>query len=217
MNIAIVDDHLMIIHSVSNLLATKGIRTVFYSLNGLEMIKSFKSLKEEDFPDIILVDINMPQMDGFESVKWLKENYPNLKIIVLTMSDNSRDIYRMIKLGVNSYVNKSTTTPDKLFEIIDIVYKDGEYYSTNVVKVMAQSIQNLDGVLNIDIILESITVVEKDIIKLICLELTSSEISEKLNINLRTLEGYVKEICLKMGVKSRVGIAVFAQKYGLLN
>lgn len=214
MKIGIVEDHKLLRSTYKMIL--KDFECNLTAGNGNEMIEQLKTLGKNNVPDIFIVDINMPEMDGFETVKWLKSNYPHVKIIVITMQNDDRTILRMIKLGVNSFLTKFDLLPEEIIVAIDEVLKKGNYYSNKVTEVLVKSYQN-DNMSEIEAKIQSITEKELCVLKLICEESTSAEIAEKMEISLRTVETIVRGLLLKLKVKTRVGLAVFAQKHGFFN
>jgi DNA-binding NarL/FixJ family response regulator len=162
------------------------------------------------------MDINMPEMNGFETTLWLKINYPLVYVIVLSMYDDENSIIRMIKNGACGFILKDTN-PNELRQAIDSVMSKGFYYSDLVSGRLIHSIRDdhdedssLKHVLNLD---------EKDIefLKLVCTELTYKEIAEKMHLSPRTIDGYRDELFHELGIKSRVGLVLFAIKNGVVN
>ncbi|NJM80115.1 MAG: response regulator transcription factor [Flavobacterium sp.] len=183
------------------------------------MIEKFEFIEKENsdnLPDIIIVDVYMPLMNGFEAVEWLKVNYPKIQIIIVSSSEEEINVLRMVKLGVNSYVNKSNITNEGLRNVVNEVTKKGNYFDKNVAEIVIKSYQNSELNLDKNIVL-SLTEKEKDVIKLVCKEMTSSEIAKALFVSPRTIDSFRHNIITKLNVKSMVGVALFAQRNGLLN
>ncbi len=183
------------------------------------MIEQFVDLEKSDsnkIPDIMIVDIQMPKMDGFEVVEWIKNNHPKIKIVISSMSSDDATILRMMKMGVDSYLVKNDLDYDEIRYMISEVIKKGNYYTPRITEVIVKSFQNSD-LTEAERKILSLTEKEKIIIKLICEELTGSEIALRLSLSNRTIENFTHNIFSKVNVKSRVGLALFAQKNGLLN
>lgn len=214
MKIGIVDDHKLLVQSYKLIL--KDFECVIEAFNGLDMIKKFEKLSKSSCPDVIIVDINMPLMDGFETVAWLKANHPNIKIIVVTVQNDDNSILRMIKLGANSYLTKNDLEPEELNHAILEVVKKGNYFTNNITELIIESFQN-SNLTDIERKIQSLSYREISILKLICEEHSSVEIAEISCISVRTVETHVKNMLDKLNIKTRVGLALFAYKYGLLN
>lgn len=213
MKIGIVEDHRLLRASYKLLLA--DFEYVIDADNGLEMIKQFKNLVQDNYPDLLIIDVNMPIMDGFETVSWLRTNHPNIKIIIVSNHDDEDAILRMIKLGVNSYLTKDID-PSELINVINEVNDKGNYYTSKLTEIIVKSFQN-SNLSETERKIQSLTEREISILKLICDEHSGSEIAEKLGISMRTVEAHVKNMLDKLNIKTRVGLALFAQKHGLLN
>jgi DNA-binding NarL/FixJ family response regulator len=110
--IGLVDDHELLGRALAKEISKLGYNVTLRSLNGQNMIKDLASIQAEKIPDIMIVDINMPVMDGFETVGWLRTNYPNIKIMILNMFNDERRILKMFKLGVNAYLTKDISTEE---------------------------------------------------------------------------------------------------------
>jgi len=217
MKIGFVDDHPFILQGYKNVL--KDWDCVISANNGMDMIKQFENLNQKDLdsiPSIMIVDINMPEMDGFEVVQWLKVNYPKIKIIISSMSNDENTILRMIKMGVESYIVKSDLTYEVLKDVVYNVWKNGNFYTPRVTELIIKSFQS-SMISEVEKKILNLTEKEKIIIKLICDELTSSEIASRLFVSVRTIETITHNIFSKLEVKNRVGVALFAIRNGILN
>ena len=216
MNIAIIEDHKLFLKSLKALIETeKNFMVKFEAYNGKEFIKQLSNFSEENLPDIAIIDLNMPIMNGLETLDWLKKNYPSIKCIILTMSYTRENIIKSIKLGANAILNKDIEA-NELINAIKKVYTDGEYYTSRITQTMIEAIQNKIDISDNEAKISSLTERDKQIIKLICKEYTSYEISDEVDIAVRTIEGNIRNILQKLNVKSRVGIALFAERNNLL-
>lgn len=208
MKIGIVEDHKLLRLSYKMLL--KDFDCVVEASNGIEMITQINELEKNKFPDVLIVDINMPEMDGFETVSWLKSNHPNIRIVIVTQFNDNRAILRMIKLGINSYLIKSELHTDEFIDAIKTVAKGKDYFTSNVTEAVINSYKN--GSISE---IESLNEREIEVLKLICEEKLSLEISDELQISPRTIEMTVKNMMTKLNVKSRIGLVIFAIKNNL--
>ena len=125
-SVVIVDDHLLIAKAITAIIDEfEGYEVLYEADNGNSLIERLKSSKNS--PDIVLLDISMPIMDGFETAKWLKDNYPEVKVIALTMQADDESLIKMIKNGASGYLNKNVH-PAELKKALDTVSSRGMYY-----------------------------------------------------------------------------------------
>src|SRR3954466_4991161 len=123
-NIVLVDDHVLLRNGLASLITSLGYTVMYECSNGKELIEK---LGKSDMPDLILMDINMPEMDGFDTTLWLKRNYPHLNVLALSMYDNESSIIRMIKNGARGYILKDTD-PAELKQAISSVVSKGIFF-----------------------------------------------------------------------------------------
>lgn len=137
--VVLIDDHILFRKGVMELINKfENYVVAWEASNGKEFIKNLKICQ---IPDILLLDIAMPEMDGFETVTWLKIKFPEIRILVLTMFDKEDSIIRMLKLGVNGFILKDAD-PSELKEALDNIQTKGYYYSSLVTGTMAKNIKN---------------------------------------------------------------------------
>lgn len=214
--IALVEDHLLFRAGLRSLLLTDKFEIVIEAGNGLDLIEKLKSVKKSSFPEIFIVDIMMPLMDGFETVLWLNENFPQSKVIVLTMQDNPAVVMRMLKLNVKSYLVKSIE-PNELLKAINQVKIDKFYFNNDVISVLMSSIRNKNHLEQNVIQLSDFTEREIQFLKLSCSDLTYAEIAQTMDISQRTVDAYRNSVFEKLNVKSRTGLALEAIRLRLVN
>ena len=217
MKIGFVDDHLILLEAYKGIF--KDYDCTLSACNGIDMIEKFEFIEKENsdnLPDVIIIDINMPLMNGYEAVEWLKVNYPKIQIVIVSGSEEEISVLRMVKLGVNSYVNKSSITNESLRNVISEVIKKGNCFNKYVSEIVIKSYQNSELNLDESRVL-SLTEKEKEVIKLVCKEMTTNEIANALSLSTRTIDSFRHNIISKLNVKSTVGVALFAQRNGLLN
>ena len=211
--VALADDHSLIRNGLANLIDTfDGFKVLFQAANGQELIDA---LKLRALPDIVLMDINMPKKDGYETTKWLREMYPEIKVLALSMYDNEGAIIRMIKNGACGYILKDAEPGDlrrALNEIAQKGYYHSELVTTHLVKMVRQGINDGDDRLHAQ------SLKDKDIefLKLVCTELTYKEIADKMYLSPRTIDGYRDALFEKLNVRTRVGLAMYAVKNGIV-
>lgn len=210
--VALVDDHVLLRKGLANLISSQGYITHFECDNGKQLINR---LDKHNLPDIILMDINMPEMDGFESTLWLKRNYPIVKVIALSMYDDENAIIRMLKNGAKGYILKDVE-PSELQTAINAVLTKGFYYSETVTGKLVHTIQEIDKDDNDHKQVLKLNEKEIEFLKLVCTEMTYKEIADRMYLSPRTIDGYRDQLFDKLNVKSRVGLVLFAIKNGLI-
>jgi two-component system, NarL family, invasion response regulator UvrY len=215
MRLALVDDHTLFRKGMINLIemVCSDCEILFEADNGLDLQQKLKKGNE---PDIILMDVNMPHMDGFAAVQWLNANFPKIKILVISMVEKEESIVRMIKLGVKGYLNKDVE-PRDLGDALNAIMAKGFYYTDYVTGKLVHSLQNENAItkLRADAI-DSMSDREKEFLKLACSDLTYNDIAVQMFLSPKTIDGYRTALFDKLHVKSRVGMALFAVKYGLV-
>ncbi len=210
-NIVVVDDHTLIAKAITGIIENFPRYHVLYEVeHGKAMIERFHNRK--NIPDIVLLDVSMPVMDGFETAKWLKEYHPEVLVLALSMQDDELSIIKMIRAGAHGYLLKNIQPADLLTALDSLVANKVYYpeYITN--KVLFTHGGEIFGKATEDIYLS-----EKELLflKHSCTELTYKEIAEILSYSVRTVEGYRDALYDKLGVKSRVGLVLYAIKHGL--
>lgn len=208
--IALVDDHRLFRKGLLGLIemVDDQVDVLFEADNGLDMQKKLQS---DNLPDIILMDINMPEMDGFESVGWLNRNYPKIKVLVVSMVENEDSIIRMLKLKVKGYLSKDVE-PAELGAALKAIMSKGFYYTDFITGKLVHTLQNEQE----KEMLVTLNEKEKKFIQLACSELTYNDIAAEMFVSPKTIDGYRNNLFEKLLVKSRVGLALYAVKHGLV-
>jgi DNA-binding NarL/FixJ family response regulator len=167
-------------------------------------------------PDIVLMDINMPHMDGFETVQWLQVHFPEVKVLVVSMVEKEESILRMLKMGVRGYLSKDVE-PTELGAALNAIMNKGFFYTDFITGKLVLAIQNEHtGEITNEAALNILTLREKEFLKLACSELTYGDIASQMFLSPKTIDGYRNTLFEKLKVKSRVGMALYAVKYGLV-
>ncbi len=210
-NVVLADDHILLRQGLANLIEDFGNYSVLFQAdNGKDFLEK---LDKRNLPDLVLMDINMPQMDGYETALWLKENIPDIKVLALSMYDDEMSIIRMFRGGVKGYVLKDCE-PAELKHALDTVVSKGFYYSDMVTGVFVNSVtRTQDDPLNKIIDLNSN---EVTFLKLCSTEMTYKEIGVEMNLSARTIDGYRDELCARVGVKTRIGLVMYAIRNGII-
>ena len=202
--IILVDDEILI---------RKGVKAILEQEDHFQIIEEFENGQffvdyietTNQFPDIVLMDIKMPSLNGIEATKILTSKFPNLKIIALSNYTSNVFIANMIEVGAVGYLSKSAS-PKEIIETILAVYDNGFFYNTQVMKFVSDSHQNKKSVLDSDFLSDR----EKEVLTLICLQKSSTEIGQQLHISPRTVDGHRNNLLQKTESKNLVGLVVFA-------
>ena len=211
-SIAIADDHYLMAAALSDLVQKFEEYTVlFVAENGLDMITRLQ--RSPILPDIVLLDLSMPKMDGFETALYLRQHYPSIRILALSMTDREDHIVRMVRNGARGYLLKECR-PSELRVALNDVMTKGFYYSEFLT---AQLIRNLHLPQNSTPALSfNLNNREYNFLKMACSELTYNEIADKMCVSPRTVDGYREVVFQKMNVRTRVGMVMEAIRKGLV-
>src|ERR1700737_4823775 len=175
--VVLVDDHVLLRNGLANLIRSFGEYAVlFEAYNGTDFIRQLQQ-KLRTLPDLVLLDINMPEMDGYETALWLKRNHPEIKILALSMYDTDNSIIRMLKNGVKGYVLKDIEPTELKVALESVIYK-GFYYSEMVTGKLIHTINTLDEPEQKVSHLLRLNERELEFLKLACTESTYKEIAE---------------------------------------
>jgi len=204
--IVVVDDHILIAKALQGIINNFAAFEVIYVCeNGKDLIDKFESNCK--IPDMILLDISMPIMDGFETVSWLKEHYPDIKVMALSMQGEEKSVIKMVSNGAMSYLLKNAH-PAELENALTRLNANGFFYPDWASKIIFSSLNKTkDNEIKI-------SDREKEFLKYTVTELNYKEIADKMFCSPRTVESYRDQLCEKLELKTRVGLAVFAIKNG---
>lgn len=213
-NVALVDDHSLLRNGLASLITNLGYDVLYECSNGKQLLDK---IDKKNLPDLVLMDINMPEMDGFEATLWLKKNYPLVNVLALSMYDDENSIIRMIRNGARGYILKDTN-PSELKDAIESILAKGFYYSDLVSGRFIRSIQDEDEERNNNRkLVHGLNEKEIEFLKFAATEMTYKEIAEKIFLSPRTIDGYRDKLFEKLNVKSRVGLVLFAIKNGIVH
>lgn len=210
--VALVDDHVMLRNGLAVLIEGIGFEVLFESNNGDDCIRQIGAGK---IPQVILMDINMPVKDGFETMQWINDNYPDIKVLALTMVDDENAVIRMLKCGAIGYLLKESG-PDELRTAIIAAAEKGFYYSEMVTGRLVHSIRNGNEGNNNSSSALHLTDKEIEFLKLACSELTYKEIADKMKVSPRTIDSYRDHLFEKLELRTRTGLALYAIKSGIV-
>lgn len=214
--IAIVDDHLLFQSGLASLFKNSGnIEVVLLAENGQDMIDKLKVLRKAAFPDVFVIDVNMPVMNGVDTVQWLTQNYPESKIVMLTMVNKPEVVMKLVKLGVKSYLTKDKS-PSELTKAISLANENKYFFPDEITGIIIASHQNLNDPTEIASNSPSLTQREIQFLNLACSEKTYSEIAKEMHVSPRTVDAFRDSLFEKFNVKNRIGLALTALKLKLL-
>jgi DNA-binding NarL/FixJ family response regulator len=207
--IVIVDDHTLIAKALTAIITNFSNFEVMYECNGGRQLQEQLASKQ-NIPDIILLDVSMPDMNGFETAHWLKENHPGILVVALSMQDDEQSLVKMIQEGVRGYLLKNTHPAD-LEKALEEIIRNGFYFpgwaTSKVMMGLSASKEEKNSTVEI-------TAREQELLQYSISEMSYKEIAEKMFCSPRTVEGYRDSLFEKLGLKSRVGLAVYALKSG---
>ena len=209
-NLVIVDDHLLVSDSLKMLIETfSGYHVLYYAKNGMDLQQ--KIITNKSIPDLILLDVNMPLMNGYKTMEWLAKEYPEIKVLALSMDDDEQIILGMLSRGANGYLLKDIH-PDALKIALNEVIEKGYYYSEKVAHTLLKS-------LNPKIEIPTIKLEERELkfLQLSCSELTYAQIAALMFLSPKTIDNYRSKLFKRFQVKNRVGLVIFALKNNLIS
>lgn len=210
--VALADDHVLLRNALAQLInGFEGCKVVHEANNGKELIEQ---LQKGNLPDVVLLDLNMPEMDGFATTAWLQQYQPSVHILMLTMYDSDLTMIRLLKNGVKGFLKKDIH-PSELKFALQSVVQSGYYYSNNATgKLFNLFRKNNEGGTGLDKAL--LTEQELDFLRLACSDLTYKEIALQMKLNPRSVDTLRDQLFTKLDVKSRVGLAMVALRNGVV-
>lgn len=211
--VALVDDHILLRHALASLINQSDRCTVnIEASNGKDFLDK---LNTGSIPEIAILDLNMPVMDGQETAEWLQRHHPEINVLMLTMYDSELVLIRLLKAGVKGFMKKDIHPTELMFAIQSVV-DNGYYYSAHTSSKLAGLFKESENKTPLfqKIMLDDL---EMDFLKLACSEMTYKEIAQKMNMNPRAIDGIRDALFTRLDVKSRVGLAMYALRHGLVS
>jgi DNA-binding NarL/FixJ family response regulator len=209
-NIAVVDDQAMFRAGLVSLLSEfDELSVIMEAENG----KDFQHKLKRKKPDVVLLDLEMPEMDGMETLAYIKATHPAIRVLILTMHNEEPIIAHMIESGAHGFLVKN----DPIETLIDAIYSvmdTGYYFDDRVSRALVQRLM-LGKKIKPSFEKVALTERELQVIQLLCQEFTTKEIGERMNISHRTVEGHREQILEKIKAKNTVGIVMYAIKNGI--
>lgn len=209
--VALADDHVLLRNALATLIDSFGdCKVIQEANNGIELIEQIKGTQP---PDVAILDLNMPQMDGLETATWLQVNHPYVPILMLTMYDSELVLIRLLQTGVKGFLKKDIH-PSELKFAIHSVIQSGYYYSNHTTGKLMNLFRKHD---EHSLTLQKTMLSDQELVflKMACSEMTYKEIAIKMNLNPRSVDNLRDSLFNKLDVKSRVGLAMFAMRHGV--
>ena len=210
--VAIADDHALFRTGVkTSLQLRKDIQMVAEAENGMQLMNLLRHIQ----PDVVLLDISMPIMDGLTALPEIKRLYPNIKVIMLSMHNEHSVISQMMEIGANSYLTKESGA-DMIYEAIRGVYEHDFFFNELTNKALLSGLRtkrNTESSMMQDV---QLTEKEITILKLMCEEKSTKEIADMVDLSPRTVEAIRDKLKTKTGTKSMAGLVLYAVKAGLV-
>jgi len=209
-HVALADDHKLVRSSIAKLVSSFKNCTVLFDAENGEQVQ--EQLKNHVIPDILLLDISMPILDGFETALWITKHYPQVKIIALTMNTDERSIVKMMRNGAKGFLSKNTEPPE-LLKAIETVMTKNFYLPEDI---SWKLVTGLQDEVNQPAEPKDLSEKEREFLSLVCTEMHYEQIAKKMFISVRTVDDYRATLYEKLKVKSRMGMAMYAIKNGLV-
>lgn len=214
LRVIIADDHVLYRAGVKTALsAKKDIKIIAEADNGMHLLNLLKNIEA----DVILLDIQMPIMDGITALPEIKKNWPHIKVIMLTMLDDHSMITRLMELGANSYLSK-TSDSEIIYEAIKTVYEQEYYFNSLTNKALLVNLKQKNVAMPQKMAHEDVKLSDKEItiLKLMCDEKSTKEIAEAVDLSSRTVEAMRDKLKVKTGAKNTAGLIMYAVKHKLI-
>ena len=207
------DDHILLRNALANLIDSfENCQVIHQSENGKELLDK---ISQDNIPDVVLLDLNMPVMNGFETANELQKKHSEIAVLMLTMYDSELTLIQLLQAGVKGFLKKDIH-PSELNFALNSVVESGYYYSSHTTgKLVNLFRNNTDNGMNLYKSL--LTEQEFEFLKYACTDLTYKEIAGKMGLNPRTIDSLRDQLFLKLDVKSRVGLAMIAIRHGIVN
>jgi two-component system, NarL family, invasion response regulator UvrY len=211
--LVMVDDHVLLRNALASLINSfEDCKVIYEANNGAELLAKIRG---QEAPDIVLLDLNMPVMDGFETAVWLKDKLPEVHVLMLTMYDSELTLIRLLQAGVKGFLKKDIAPRDLHFAIKSVM-QSGYYYSTQTAGRLANLFRN-NSKDNFRLQNAMLNDQEIKFLKFACSDLTYKEIAQNMNLTPRIIDSLRDQLFIKLDVKSRVGLAMVAIRNGIVS
>ncbi|WP_347372812.1 response regulator transcription factor [Aequorivita sp. Q41] len=204
-SVVVVDDHFLLSQAIGGLVQDfKNFEVLYLCSNGSELLEKLKD--SANIPDIVLMDIKMPILNGIETTEILKNKFPTIKVLALSIEEDEYTILKMLRAGAKGYLMKDTKK-DILEEALMGLVQNGQYYTNTVSQILVDSLDK-----DVD---TEIKPKEFEFIKLACTDMNYKEIAEAMYCSYKTVEGYRDSLYRKLGIRNRIGLVLFAIHHNL--
>ena len=219
-NLGIVDDHNLFRKGLIKLInmgdENKKYNILFEAESGLDLKEK---LHEKGLPDILLMDIDMPDMNGYEAVEWLQRVHPSVNVLIISMFETEEAVLRMLRLRVKGYLSKDIEVED-MHMALESVLHNGYYYSDFASNIFSQTFTPPGTDVQVNTTRpepkDFLSQKERDFLQFVCSDLTYQQIADKMFLSAKTIDGYREALFQKCKVKSRVALALYAVKHGIV-
>jgi DNA-binding NarL/FixJ family response regulator len=208
--VGVADDHTLLRSALARLINSFDNYKVIFEASSGQEVKD--KLSKHVIPDIMLLDVNMPDVDGYETAKWIYKNYPQVKVLALSMFSDEATIIRMLRLGAKGYIMKNAEPEELKLALDSVLQKDfylSELISGKIISGLHKDMDNPHEPV-------SLTEKEKEFMKWVCTELTYKDIAGKMFVSPRTVDDYRNSCFEKLNVKTRVGLVIYAIKHNMV-
>ena len=211
--VLVVDDHTIVRDGICALLALTGdMEVVGEAANGSEALNKVRELE----PDVVLMDISMPIMDGLEATRRIRRDFPRTKVLVLTQYDDKEYVFPVVEAGAAGFISK-TAASSELVKGIRSIYQGDSYLSPSVTRLFVEDYQHGVGGQASHDSYEQLTDRERDVLKLVAEGYTTREIADILVVSSKTVEGHKTNLMAKLGIHNRIGLVKYALRRGIIN
>ena len=211
--LAIADDHKIFRNGLKATLEDcEDFDLILEASNG----KQLTGMLTEVTPDVVLMDIKMPEMDGIQTTAWIKQRYPNVKLLALSMFNEDKYIVDMMRAGASGYLLKNAE-PEEIIEAISTVNQKDYYFNERPSITLIKQLAGNSNSTNAPLSMADFNEREIEVLRLVCQECSNQEIADKICLSVRTVEGYRARLFEKTRSKNLVGLVIFAIKAGIIN
>lgn len=207
--IAVVDDHQLFRDTLQLIYKEANLKIVLQAENGKDLIKQVDSFTNID---VVLLDINMPEMNGFDTMAWLHKVRPQFKVLIVTMHSGIEYALKMFALGAQGYITKNASR-EQLINAVEQVNAGHLYFSNDVAKALLETAAKQ---LKREELVVSVTDREREFLQFLSTDMTYKEISQKMFVSPRTVDGFKMQLCDKFGCSTRVGLVIYAVKNNII-
>ena len=200
----VVDDHMLLSQAIGELVdAFEQFKVLYLCRNGQELIDKFQSPK--NIPDVVLMDVNMPILNGIETTTYLKDHFPDVKVLGLSVDEEETTILKMLRAGAKGYLMKDVRKVELKEALLEVI-EHGYYHTNTVAKILVNSLRHKSG--------SAITLKDREIefIKHVCTQMTYREIADQMCLSPKTVEGYRDVLFDKLNLRNRTGLVIYAFK-----